>query len=91
MSKEGEQFQVVVRRFQERSEGKMSVVDDVIAADRTEQVSGGEGIDTGLLSRHTQVHRSIVYISYIGYCLIMLHVLCYRPANSGGSREPGSQ
>ena len=53
MSKEGEQFQVVVRRFQERSEGKMSVVDDVIAADRTEQVSGGEGIDTGLLNRHT--------------------------------------
>ena len=76
MSKEGEQFQVVVRRFQERSEGKMSVVDDVIAADRTEQVSGGEGIDTGLLNRHTQVHSSIVYISYIGYCLIMLHVLC---------------
>ena len=51
-------FQVVVRRFQERSEDKMSVVDDVIAADRTEQVSGGEGIETGLLSRHTQVHSS---------------------------------
>ena len=76
MSKEGEQFQVVVRRFHERSEDKMSVVDDVIAADRTKQVSGGEGIDTGLLNRHTQVHSSIVYISYIGYCLIMLHVLC---------------
>ena len=51
VSKEGEQFQVVVRRFQERSEDKMSVVDDVIAADRTEQVSGGEGIDTGLLNQ----------------------------------------
>ena len=32
-------FQVVVRRFQERSEDKMSVVDDVIAVDWTEQVS----------------------------------------------------
>ena len=32
-------FQVVVRRFQERSEDKMSVVDDVIAVVWTEQVS----------------------------------------------------
>ena len=45
MSKEGEQFQVVVRRFQERSEDKMSVVDDIIAVDRTYE-HGGEGIDT---------------------------------------------
>ena len=62
-------------RKQERSEDKMSVVDDIIAVDRTYE-HGGEGIDTGLLIRHTQVHSSIVYISYIGYCLIMLHVLC---------------